>query len=186
MDYFVQCECGKRLPVTASMAGGTVRCECDRSVAVPLLSKLRQAAGQRPFESGTIDTIRRMIAEGSLPPSRQCALTGRPTDDVAQVQVECERVWKRGPKTKAGWTFFALAFLIGIFWFVWLWLWWDLLNRKPEELGRDTVVWIPLRVCADQQHRLRRMGQWRLRRLLRQVPIYAQLLNEYPGTLILT
>ncbi len=179
MDYFVDCACGNRLRVTAALAGSTVRCPCDRVVSVPALSELRQAAGERPFESGIVDTIRRMIAEGSLPQTRECALTGRLTDDVVEVEVECQRLWKRGPK-KLGWGC-VLSALILPCWPLWLLLGWALLDEKREELGRALVVRIPLRVCRDRQDGLRRMSQRRLRRLLQHVSVYAKLLHEYPG-----
>ena len=131
MEYFVECSCGKRVPVTAAMAGASVQCQCTRTVSVPRLSELREAVGQGSFEAGIVDTIRRMISEGKLPPTRECALTGRLTDDVAEIQVECERVWKRGPG-RGRWSFaiFSLLFLpFGL-----LWAWW-LTDEKREELG---------------------------------------------------
>jgi hypothetical protein len=178
MEYSVECECGNRVPVTAAQAGSVARCQCGRAVEVPPLSELRQAAGKRSFESGIIDTIRRMISEGNLPSTRECALTGCLTDDIAVVRVQCERVWKRGPK-KSGWFFLLFALFLPFFWISAL-VSWALLDEKREDLGRDTVVDVPLRVCRDQQHRLRCMRQGRIRRLLRADAIYANLLREYP------
>jgi hypothetical protein len=68
MAYFVNCPCGERLAVKATIAGSTIQCACGRDVPVPRLSELRQAAGQGAFEAGIVDTIRRMIADGELPP----------------------------------------------------------------------------------------------------------------------
>ena len=55
------------MDVTVAQAGTEVNCQCGRVVSVPLLSKLRQLSGQEAYETGTIDTINRMIRTGELP-----------------------------------------------------------------------------------------------------------------------
>jgi hypothetical protein len=42
MRYLLPCECGRKLPVSASQAGDTLTCECGRSVTAPKLRDLRQ------------------------------------------------------------------------------------------------------------------------------------------------
>jgi hypothetical protein len=121
-----------------------------------------------------------MISEGTLPPTRECVLTGRVTDDIVKIRVECERVWKRGPG-KGRWAFAVFSVLILPFWPVWALLSWALLDERREDLGHNIVVQLPLRVCGECHSRLRRLSQRRIRRLLREVPVYAQLLAEYPG-----
>jgi hypothetical protein len=161
-----------------------VQCDCGRDVAIPQLSQLRKAVGRAAFEAGIVDTIRRMIADGELPPRNVCLVTGRFTKDTADVVVQCERVWKRGPG-KATWAFAIFAAIFLPFWVLWIMLDHYSGKEKRQELGRDTLVRIPLRVCAECNDRLRRMSQWRLRRLLRTVPVYASLLKEYPGARII-
>ena len=118
MNYHAVCECGHSLPVTADQAGSEVVCGCRRSVRVPRLSELRNAAGEGAYESGILDTIRRMAREGRLPVGNVCQLSGRPTSDVARVLVECERKWVRGPRrTTSG--LFLLGMLTFPFWWVW-------------------------------------------------------------------
>jgi hypothetical protein len=167
------------MPVAASSAGSSVECPCGQSVPVPRLSDLRDAAGQRRFETNTIDTVRRMIAEGTLPPSRECMLSGQTTDDIARIYVECERIWSRESGRK-GWTFIFTAFFLP-FWWLWIILSARMLDQRPEDFGRNTEVSIPIRVCREQQSRLRHMGSWELSELLRRIPIYAKLLDEYRG-----
>lgn len=180
MDYFVECLCGKQSPVNPALAGSTILCDCGRTVTVPRLSALRQAAGQGAFEAGIVDTVRRGIATGELPSIRQCALTGEVTDDTVEVLVVCERKWLRGPG-KRRWAFAILTVLFLPFWPLWILLSWALLDEKREELGRNTVVRLPLRVRGDQRVQVMRLSQRRLRRLLRMEPVYAKLLEEYPG-----
>jgi hypothetical protein len=52
--------------------------------------------------------------------------------------------------------------------------------RPPRDVGRDTVVLTPLRVSAKHHRRLLRSSQRALKRWLKTVPVYAQLLKEYP------
>lgn len=42
MTYFVPCECGHGVEVTAASAGSAVTCLCGRSVTIPALSTLRK------------------------------------------------------------------------------------------------------------------------------------------------
>lgn len=93
MEYQVLCQCGKTIPVKTDDSGTTIRCACGQGVAVPSLSRLRAAAGLNSYESGTIDTIRRMLAEGTLPWGETCAESGWPTKDVIELAVQCERFY---------------------------------------------------------------------------------------------
>jgi hypothetical protein len=147
-------------------------------VAVPRLSDLRQAAGEARFESGTIGTIRRMIADGSLPP-RECVLTGEPTEGVCYVKIQCESVWIRSTGTSNWWLILLVPILP--FWSLLRVLTLQAPGRTREYLGRDTFVSVPVSVCNVQQDRLRWMSPWELSRLLRKIPIYAKLLDEYRG-----
>ena len=170
MEYHVACSCGASIPVTAAQAGAEVECPCGARVPVPRLSALRTQAGLGAYESGPIDTIRRMIAEGALPWGKVCAVSGRPTDDVIELHVQCERSYSpRGSSPLVLYFWPLLALIDGA------------RSERREILGRDTVVCVPLRVAQDFHHRLaRRTGQRTLRRLLRGVPVYARLLQEYP------
>ncbi|MCE9552393.1 MAG: hypothetical protein K8T91_03325 [Planctomycetes bacterium] len=53
------------------------------------------------------------------------------------------------------------------------------------ETGRDTVVRTPLCVDSTCASTLRRASQARLLELLASVPIYRQLIDEYPGAKII-
>jgi hypothetical protein len=63
----------------------------------------------------------------------------------------------------------------------WLFAAYYLLMREPVEWhGREVVVRVPLRVSADYQPEFRRLPAVRIKKLLATIPIYAQLLAEYP------
>lgn len=59
-------------------------------------------------------------------------------------------------------------------------------KTQPKETGRETVVRVPLPVCDLCQKRVSRTkNQRKLHALLRTVPIYAQLLDEYPDAQVI-
>lgn len=184
MDYFVTCECGKRLPVTAALAGSAIQCACKRSIDVPRLSELRQTAGQGAFEAGIVDKIQRMIAEGALPSERRCALSGDVTSDTLNVWIECERKWVHGPD-EGHWNFDAIVcHFLHLSWLRFL------LNRtfrkdQPEEVGRDITIVVPLRIRRIHHSRVMRFNQRKLRHLLATERVYAELLEEYPEAKLL-
>jgi len=171
MDFSLECTCGRHLTVGSAEAGTTVSCECGALVAVPNLGKLRELAGQGAYEAGTVDTIVAMIRRGDLPWGDLCAVSGTPTDDVIDLYVEAERIYRaRDRRAVYGWLGVLVSpiFLAGLF-------------EKPGPLvGRETTVCTPLRVAAIHQPVVRRSSQRALKRWLRSVPIYAKLLEEYP------
>jgi hypothetical protein len=89
--FEIACACGRTHQVKPSQAGSTVRCDCGNEVAVPSLSRLREATGRRRYESGPADTIRRMIETGELPSGTACAYSRTPTDDILDFQVVLPR-----------------------------------------------------------------------------------------------
>lgn len=183
--YAIACPCGKEIPVAASMAGSNVSCSCGESVAVPRLSELRQRIGLAAYESGTIDTIHRMIGTGELPCGSECVISGMRTTDVFVVRVECERTWIKSPDNDS--LLAALFLLIMPFWLLWLAVERTLANEPRQELGRDTHVDVPLRVHCDFHAQLRKTkSQRELKKLLGTVSIYAKLLDEYPHAKIAT
>lgn len=179
MRYRVNCACGATQPVSASQAGSTLRCECGRPLEVPLLSILRRAAGEPPIPLSTIERIASMIRDGEAPGGDVCPYSGRPANDCVLVRVQCERSSVRGGGGDgSGLTILAYGVLFG---------WIDLFIAAREEalplevLGRDTYLEIPLRVSSDVASQIARIRRQRtLKRLLRQTPIYAALLDEYP------
>jgi hypothetical protein len=128
-------------------------------------------AGRPAYETGTVDVIRRMLAEGSLPWGELCAVSGKPTQDAMDLSVHCERVQaeKDGVRVLqvAVLLFGPLVALLG-----------QRPSRDPH--GRETSVWTPLRVAQEHQRTVARASQKALRRLLRTVPVYAALLDQYP------
>jgi hypothetical protein len=177
MEYHVSCQCGKRIPVKAEDAGTTIGCECGQSVRVPSLSKLRTMSGVGAYESGAIDTIQRMLAEGALPWGETCAESGRPTRDLIHLVIQCERLHLPQDQHKLA--------LLGVLIFGWVAALVAFAGKDREAHGRDTSICIPLRLDREYHGKLARWGsQRKLRRLLRTVPVYGRLLEEYPRATI--
>lgn len=180
MSYFVTCPCGRNQEVQASQAGSPIHCICGRVIDVPALSKLRASAGEEAIPRSTIERIQAMIRAGALPTGEVCPFSGRPANDVIMVRVQCERSWVTGGPISFPEKFLAFA-LFGLGGFLIA----SRMARPKEELGRETSVDVPLRISGDCRSKLLRMKkQRRWKRLLRQTPIYNELLNEFPGALI--
>jgi hypothetical protein len=183
MAYHVRCSCGREIAVASSAAGGDVTCTCGRNVPVPSLSELRQQAGESAFESGIADRIHRLIATSELPPRSCCVDCGRPSTDVAELYVQIERLWMRGPG-RTRYLALLLAMLISPFWWLRALFFESLRDETRQELGRDRFVDTPLCICDEDRPKLKHVHQRKLKRLLQTVPIYAELLREYPGSRI--
>ena len=176
-EFVVDCACGRKIPVNVSAAGCAVPCHCGRTVPVPPLSELRVASGGRAFESGVLDRVRRLIQEEAVALSPCCVISGRPTTNLVWVQVECERRWIRDPTRTHIVTLTAL-FLVSPLLLIWKLI--SPTDLQPQEFGRDTAVELPLSIDPDFEHRLGKLSQRKLKKLIRTVPEYSELLNEYP------
>jgi hypothetical protein len=155
-----------------SQAGGETACGCGQSIKIPSLSKLRELSGKGAYEAGVIDTINRMVTSGELPPGNRCAVSGEPTDDVLDLFVEAEQVSQIG-------TNIAAAALVAVLCSPIIAL--AMTVKPPRDVGRDTLVLTPLRIAAKYHGRVLRSSQRKLKRWLKTVPVYAQLLAEYPN-----
>jgi len=168
------------MPASATQAGAQLLCLCGQEVDVPRLSDLRQAAGAQAYETSIIEVISRMARENALPITDQCAVCLQPTKDYVELHVQCESQWIQ--HSGAGRRLFALlATLVLPFWFLW-WLIADsLMREKHVERGHDRSVRVQLPACDLHQATLRQMrSQAKLKKLLRTVPLYAELLSEFP------
>jgi hypothetical protein len=174
-QFSLDCPCGQTVTVAASQAGSAVRCACGAELKVPSLGRLRELSGKDRYESGPGDTIRRIIQSGELPAGRTCVLSGQPTDDVLLFEVLLPKFFKYQAAEDYS-KLFVLMALLG--WLGMLLL--GLFSRPKFDAEGALTVQAPLRIAARYHSKVRRMGDWRLRRLLRTVPVYALLLGENP------
>jgi len=176
MSYSVTCGCGEGHAVSATQAGSTLKCDCGRSIDVPRLSVLREFAGESPVPLNTIERIRAMIQSGDLPSGDICPYSGRPANSTLYVHVQCERSWVRGGDS---WNIGTVIAYLLLGWIAAL-----IASRESqpeEELGRETSVELPLRISSDVDSKVVAIrGQKKLKKLLRETPIYAELLQEFP------
>ncbi|MGD9125883.1 MAG: hypothetical protein PVH19_00770 [Planctomycetia bacterium] len=138
---------------------------------------MRRLVGQAAYDGGTIGKIKHMIAEGELPWGDTCAISYRPTSESCNVYVQYEFAYTKRSRQELHW----LGTLTRIFLPFGALLPKKSYREEEQSFGFDKEICIPLRVCKEQQYRLGRIrSQRKLRSLLRTVPIYAKLLDEYP------
>lgn len=176
MQYSFECACGRRHFVTPQQAGALLVCDCGQSVTVPKLSRLRVEAGESRVPLDIIGRINAQIRSGELPAGKVCPLSGRPADAIVEIHVQCEEIRVRGGRISEA------AHIVVLALFGWLGLLMAALSGGERvEHGRDTSVVVPLRVSSSVVEQLRRQrSQRKLKRLLRSVPIYDELLRNYP------
>ncbi len=82
------------------------------------------------------------------------------------------------------WRFFATLMSVFIA-LLYGWLAVFLRDHPVDVKGRGVVVRVPLRVCAEWHDKVLGMrNQRRLREMLRTVPVYDELLTQYPNATI--
>jgi len=176
MSYYVTCACGREISVSAASAGGEVFCQCGAAVVVPRLSDLRRSSGKGAYETSTVDVIAAMLSAQQLPWGSTCAHSEFPTEDVFDISVQCESCYDQD--RSGGWVSVLAAVLLGLSV--------PLTRRHESEThGRELVVYTPIRLRKEFHVRFCKAGQRRLRRLLRTVPVYGRLLDEYPHARVL-
>jgi hypothetical protein len=135
-------------------------------------------AGLGAYESSVVETIRRMLAEGTLPWGETCAELGRPTPDVIRLRVQLQP--DDGWRDRMGF-WLAVAYVAGPL----LAILFVILGKELHPQDSDNLVTLPLRLDRRLHRGLAWWGtQRRLRRLLETVPVYARLLEEYPRATI--
>jgi hypothetical protein len=176
--YSVKCDCGASHHVTATQAGSAIACSCGKSVNVPTLTLLRRSVGETAAPLNTIELIRAMIRDGTLPDGKICPYSRRPANDTILFNVECERSSVRGGEPLDMGKMVTYVFLFG-------WIGALIASRKSqprEEFGRDTSVTIPVRISSDVRDKIVRLRRQRkLKSLVSETPLYARLLHEYPA-----
>jgi hypothetical protein len=124
-----------------------------------------------------------MVSNGELPWGADCAYSGRQTSDRLDLVIECEGP-DRGP-VRGGYLVATMASLFfGVIGRVLAEIWRDTLPANVR--ARLVVVRVPLLVRSQFHDKVRAMrSQRRLRGMLRTVPIYGELLTQYPKAKII-
>lgn len=186
MAYSVRCSCNELHAVAPSQAGSQVNCTCGQLLSVPPLSVLREQVGEAAYGVPTAESIHFQHGRGELPPLGHCAACGMPTQEIFDLYVECERTRVKEYVPRSWYViqivlivfFHPIIFISRLFHHA-------SLDKPLIETGRDTVVRTPLCVDSTCASTLRRASQSRLQELLASVPIYKQLIDEYPGAKII-
>ena len=172
MKYEVHCECGKPYVVTTADAGVSFPCKCGRTVEVPPLHQLRNAAGQQVL--APILRIKALLLEHRLPGTRACVFCNRDTESLIRVQIVCERPVQdaggvtQGDVVVGGCLSVGLGVLLHFF----------RGTALPKERGQDVEATVPLPVCVECLAYLGHRAT--SREALSHIPEYAALLEQYP------
>ncbi len=173
--YPVSCDCGHIHWVPAGGAGSVLACGCGRQVRIPSLSVLRRQAGE-PTTSVEL-RIDMMLRQGQLPEGGVCLRCGALTSKVCHAVVICER--PDGGRLVEGLHLLGLLLHllhpIGILFSLFLSLHSGSVGDQPA--GRIVRFRLPLPVCPDCSRNIRKSA---LVKALRQVRLYAALLEKYP------
>ncbi len=175
--YTIKCEQGHPLSVTSAVAGATISCECGAEVKVPLLSQLRLMSGQEAYVSNATDMLDSAHRAGREPAGLECLKCDQPAENVVDIVVLCERadIDLNHPSwimhRAIGTWIFVLAY--GLF----------QSHKRNKELEKTSPrnVRTHFRLCQRCLRNPRRPpNRKKIRRLLKKVPVYAQLYKENP------
>lgn len=171
--YTIECEQGHPLSVTSAVAGSTISCECGAEVKVPGLSQLRLLSGKEAYVSNAIEMITSAHQAGREPAGLECLRCSQLAGNVIDTKILCER---------SEMDFNSLKWLL----LPWLpVLVYGLIqsrkrNKELEETSTRNVR-THFRLCQRCLRNPRRPPNRRkIRRLLKKVPVYAQLYKENP------
>jgi hypothetical protein len=176
VDYHVTCGCGKSLAVSAGSAGSRLPCPCGRTIEVPSLRELRRQHGEAVIVNPVLE-IEHLAAADGLPATGPCIRCGRDDAATAIVTAECERSWVRKP----GRLELILSFLLRSPVLLLAHLW-ERQTAPADVLGRDVVLRLPLRLCLACLSEVRTQADFA--KVLREVPVYARLLDRYPEAIL--
>lgn len=154
-------------------AGATIPCPCGLTLSVPSLSTLRVQAGLPPYDPGPVMLIQHLLSTGRLPGTKLCVVCGHETDQVVKVAAECETSYR----TDTGGQSWTMT-ILGLVFFLWPALLFNIRRREFTESGRDTVLSLPLALCNGCRRMLR--GRKMMKKALLKIPLYSQLLQKFP------
>jgi hypothetical protein len=117
--------------------------------------------------------IQQLLSTGRLPGTKLCVVCGHETDQVVKVAAGCETSYR----TDTGGQSWTMT-LLGLAFFLWPALFFNIRRREVTECGRDTVLSLPLPICEHCRPMLR--GRKMLKQALQKIPVYCQLLQKFP------
>jgi hypothetical protein len=175
VNYPVQCDCGQVHRVAATLAGTRLPCRCGREVAVPSLIRLKSAAGQAVLSPEV--RLDQMLQLQMLPEETRCLVCDTPTPNTYFFWATCERVTVEVAWGHKWWNLVLMWLCFG--WVGMILAYVSGRESGDREHGRDVRFRLPLRVCPECTPRM--TSPEVLKETVLTVPIYAELLDKYPG-----
>ena len=179
VGFEVACDCGKQIGVDGGRGWFTGRLRlagCE--VNVPLLSELRRSAGKGAYETSSYDKVRNKVAQGELP-ADECVVCGGPGDPVYCTATLETTVWRK--RFGDGCLFLILFAPVFVFFLLLGFIFLLFPGSHGRLHGHAKWVDVPFKLCSACRGPTRELkNQKRLKELMRNVPDYAELLDEYP------
>lgn len=180
LQVSLPCVCGRNLIAGAKDAGGSIACDCGKSVAVPNLSKLRTVAGADPFVTNPAEAIRKLREQGVEPAGDKCLLCGSSHAVSYKCHAQCES--SHVARVDSGETddLVLLRMILNPFRGL-LWQLFALKAKQIERRGHDIAVTFLLPICdpcAATAGNMMRAAT--AKQLMLKVPVYKELLEYYP------
>jgi hypothetical protein len=168
--YSVQCgRCGRRIGVTAGIAGTEIICQCGHSVPIPLLSDLRRQSGKGGYGEDAKTVIGRLLSGNESLPGNYCVGCHKSTAEkiVCLAEYDVSDSGRLNPLQSA---INYIKARIG-----------RLRGKEPPAPRRGAAIRLPVTLCNECLAANKELRHaWALRTLLKRVPAYKQLLDEYP------
>ncbi|MCA9194813.1 MAG: hypothetical protein KDB03_23745 [Planctomycetales bacterium] len=174
MQLTVECECGRKTPVTAAHCGGRVDCLCGRTLDVPRLRDLKIRNGISNLS--TLERLTLVTKDGPFRDGVGCALCSVRQGRVYVIFLECQRPQVFG---ESNWltNMFVVAFgglgrLLHL-----------AEQRELTAHGDERNASFGMEICTDCVRQLAKRRR-RLDLALGKIPEILAVLNDYPDARI--
>jgi hypothetical protein len=177
----LHCSCGRSVVARAPDAGGTIKCNCGKSVPVPPLSKLRTLSGSEAYITNPVEAIRKAQREGNDPAGDKCVVCHSANPTFYRCHAVCEQSHIK--RTAASdddstailrWLFFPLILNVIL----------SFMKRDTtiDRQGHDIEIVFQLPVCDPCSKNFGKPTRPSVaKQIMRNVPLYQELLDYYPG-----
>lgn len=180
----LDCSCGNSVSARLTDAGSSLSCRaCGNLIRVPGLGQLRQMLGREAHITNPVEAINKQLNLGKSPAGNNCLTCQTPNAEEYHFTAVCESQVTRGKSDPTAITHFVRLFGWFIFGWISIIMLYFLRQDEPlenEVVGRDVSVDVTLPVCQVCSMQYKPKKPKSAKKLMKQVPLYSELLDEYP------
>ncbi len=171
-QLLVECECGRKTPVTSAQCGGRVACLCGRSVDVPRLRQLRTENGLD--NRSALDKLNVLGRSGPIRSGVGCVFCSIRQGDTHEILLECQKPQIIG---ESNWVTNLIVIVFGGIG--------KLLHlaeqRQITASGDERLAQFAIEICTDCFERNARRKR-QLKAAIRRIPEINDVFLEYPDS----